>query len=68
MAKCLISDKKIQKVSFLPFMINKLGQAEPLSSGDKRSDEVYEYVAWCCQDQNLRTKFVREGDEVVVCT
>ncbi len=68
MAKCLISDKKIQRVSFLPFLINNLGQPEPLSAEDKRSGEVYEYVMWCCQDQKLDTNFVREGDEVVVCT
>lgn len=68
MVKCFISDKKIDRVSFLPFMINKLGQPEPLSAEDKRSDEVHDYVAWCCQDQKLQTKFVRDGNDVVVCT
>ncbi|MFC1988015.1 CapA family protein [Chloroflexota bacterium] len=68
MVKCLISDKKIERISFLPFMINKLGQPEPLSHGDKRSDEVYEYMVWCCQDQKLTPKFLREGDEVVIGT
>ena len=68
MVKCLIANKKIQRVSFLPFMINNLGQPEPLSAKDKRSGEVYEYVMWCCQDQKLDTNFVREGDEVVVST
>ena len=68
MVKCLMSDKRIKRVSFLPFMINKLGQPEPLSRKDKRSDEVYEYVVWCCQDQKLDANFVREGDEIVVCT
>jgi poly-gamma-glutamate synthesis protein (capsule biosynthesis protein) len=68
MVKCLISDKKIERVSFLPFMINEQSQPEPLSREDKRSDEVYEYVVWGCQDQNLETKFVREGDEVIICT
>ena len=48
--------------------INKLGQPEPLSSKDKRSDEVSKYMEWCCQDQQLDTRFVREGDEIVVCT
>jgi poly-gamma-glutamate synthesis protein (capsule biosynthesis protein) len=68
MAKCIISDKKIKEVSFLPFMINKLGQPEPLSREDQRSDEVKDYLVWCCQDQNLATKFERQEDEIVICT
>ena len=67
-AKCSISNKKVSKVSYLPALINARTQPELLSAADKRSGEVYDYVAWCCQDQNLQTKFVREGDEVVVCT
>jgi hypothetical protein len=66
--KCSISNKRVSKVSYLPALINARTQPEPLSAADKRSDEVYDYVAWCCQDQNLQTKFVREENEVVVCT
>ncbi len=68
MAKAIIANKQIQKVSFLPFMSNKLNQPEPLSRADERSDQVCEYMAWCCRDQNLNTEFVREGDEVRVVT
>ena len=68
MAKCFIQDKKIAKVSFLPFMINQLGQPEPLSAEDQRSAEVSDYVAWCCEDHKLETKFVRDGNDVVICT
>lgn len=68
LVKCLISDKKVGRVSFLPCMINELGQPEPLSGEDKRSDDVRDYVVWCCKDQGLPTEFVREGDEVVVRT
>lgn len=68
MVKCTISDKRIARVAFLPFMINNLGQPEPLSAGDGRSDEVYKYVIWACQDQKLGTKFAREDDEIVVLT
>jgi hypothetical protein len=66
-AKCSIADKKLSKVSYVPALINARTQPEPLSANDRRSDEVYDYVAWCCRDQNLQTKFVREGDEVLVC-
>ncbi len=67
-AKCLISGKKITRVSFLPCMINQEAQPEPLSRNDKRSDDIYQYTDWCCKSQGLDTRFSREGDEVVVLT
>jgi poly-gamma-glutamate synthesis protein (capsule biosynthesis protein) len=67
-AKCVISDKKIAKVSFLPCMINKQNQPEILHRSDKRSSEVLEYIDWCCKDQDLNTAFSWEGDEVVIST
>ncbi|MFC1940988.1 CapA family protein [Chloroflexota bacterium] len=66
--KATITDKQIQKVSFLPVMVNRLGQPEPLSHNDKRSEEVFDYVKWCCQDQKIDTKFMREGDEITIIT
>ncbi len=66
LAKCIVSDKKIEKVSYLPIMINKRAQPEILRRSDKRSTEVFDYVEWCCQNQGLNTKFSWEGDEVVI--
>ncbi|MBI2859256.1 MAG: CapA family protein [Chloroflexi bacterium] len=68
MAKCVIANKRIERVSFLPFMINDLAQPQPLPAADSGSNQVLEYVAWCCQDQKLDTKFVRDGDEIVIRT
>ncbi|MBI2859172.1 MAG: CapA family protein [Chloroflexi bacterium] len=65
-AKVIVANKQIERVSFQPCLINKLGQPEPLSAGDKRSDEVLDYVRWCCDDQALETEFTRDGDDVVV--
>lgn len=65
-AKCIIADKKIKKVSFFPAMINPKTQPEALPASDPRSQEHYEYLVWCCRDQKLDTKLVREGDEIVV--
>ncbi|MBI2988735.1 MAG: CapA family protein [Deltaproteobacteria bacterium] len=65
-AKCIIADKKIERVSYLPLMINKRAQPEVLSRSDKRSSEVFDYMEWCCKNQGLDTKFSWEGDEVVV--
>ncbi len=67
-AKCIISDKKIEKVSFLPVMVNKQSQPEVLPRSDKRSSEVLDYIDWCCKDQELNAKFSWEGDEVVIGT
>jgi poly-gamma-glutamate synthesis protein (capsule biosynthesis protein) len=67
-AKCLIVDKQVRRVSFLPCAIGRDAQAEPLAGPDPRSDEVYEYVKWCSADQKLGTRFAREGDEIVVLT
>ncbi len=68
LVKAVISNKKVEQVSFLPAMINKQGQPELLPRADKRSDEVYEYMEWVCRDQELNTAFSRQGDEVVVVT
>ncbi|MFC1987449.1 CapA family protein [Chloroflexota bacterium] len=67
-AKCLISNKKVEKVSYLPVMINPHAQPEILPRSDKRSSEVFDYIEWCCRDQGLDTRFSWEGDEVVVLT
>ncbi|MFH1487017.1 MAG: CapA family protein [Chloroflexota bacterium] len=49
--KCLIGNK-IEKVSYLPFEVNKKGQPEPLSPEDPRSEEHFKYVEWVCRDQD----------------
>ncbi|MBI4331119.1 MAG: CapA family protein [Chloroflexi bacterium] len=67
-AKCVMSNKKIQNVRYLPVMINKQSQPEVLSRSDKRSAEVFDYMAWLCKDQQLATAFSRDGDEVLICT
>jgi hypothetical protein len=66
--KIIISDRKLDRVSFLPALVNKAGQTELLTGDDKRINEVRDYVEWACRDQNLDTAFRREGNEVVVLT
>ncbi|MBI2910075.1 MAG: CapA family protein [Chloroflexi bacterium] len=67
-AKCVIRNKRIERVSYLPVYINKLGQPEPLSREDSRSEEVHQYMDWLCEDQGLETRFSWDGDEVLVIT
>jgi poly-gamma-glutamate capsule biosynthesis protein CapA/YwtB (metallophosphatase superfamily) len=66
--KCTIADKKIRQVAWQPLWINKFGQPEPLEQADPRSDEVYKYMKWLCSDQDMQTKFSRDGDDIVVLT
>jgi hypothetical protein len=69
MLKCDIVDKKIQRVAFLPCWLTKKGQPEPLLRSDPRSDEVFHYMEWLCEDQRIYDiKFKREGDEIVILT
>lgn len=67
-AKCIIMNGKIMKVSYLPIWINKQSTPEILYRGDKRREEVYQYMEWLCRDQELDTRFAWEGDEVVILT
>lgn len=68
LVKCLLTKKGIEKVSFLPVMINRQGQPEVVGRDDPRSAEVLKYMEWLCQDQSLNTRFSREKDEVVIVT
>jgi len=66
LVKCTISNKKIQRVAFLPLWMNTKGQPEPLSETDPRNEEVFSYMKRLCKDQELDTRFIRDGDEIVV--
>lgn len=65
-AKCVISNKQIKSVSFLPTYINKISQPEVLSADDPRFFEVVDYMEGITRDQGLDTKFIVRGDEVVI--
>jgi poly-gamma-glutamate synthesis protein (capsule biosynthesis protein) len=66
LVKCTITHKKIQRVAFLPLYMNKKGQPEPLAQSDPRNEEVFNYMQWLCRDQELDTRLIRDGDEIVV--
>ena len=67
-AKCIIANRTIQKVSFLPTLINKLNQPQVVPRDHEHFDEIVDYIKWCCADQNLRTKLSVENKEVVIST
>ena len=64
--KCVISNQTIKRISALPTWINDQSQPEILSSNDKRFDEVVKYVEKITRDQDLDTRYITDGDEVII--
>ncbi len=65
-AKCIVSKKQVQRVSFLPVFVNKLGQLEIQHCDDAHFHEVLGYIEDISRSQHLDTRFTVEGDEVVI--
>jgi len=65
-AKCVVADGKIRRVSYLPAFINKAVQPEVLTRQDPRFAEVHNYVDEITRSQGMNTRFAIDGDEVVV--
>lgn len=64
--KCAIADKRIQRVSFLPTIINKQSQPEVLGANDPRFDEVTRYIEEISRDQGLEANGTVQGDEILI--
>jgi poly-gamma-glutamate capsule biosynthesis protein CapA/YwtB (metallophosphatase superfamily) len=65
-AKCVIKDGKLQRVSLLPTYVSRQSQPEILKASDPRFDEVTEYLQEITRMANLNGVFRREGDELVI--
>ncbi len=63
-AKAHISTDGVEKVSFLPAMLDKQMRPEILCNGDPRFDEAVRYMDWASED--FQHKFTVQGNEVVV--
>lgn len=63
-AKAVFTKNGVERVSFLPVLIDKQLRPEVLRRGDPRFDDVVNYMDWTSGD--FEHKFVVEGDEVVV--
>ncbi|MHA2062497.1 MAG: CapA family protein [Candidatus Sifarchaeia archaeon] len=64
--KIYISDSQINEVSFLPAFINEEGQPRFLRNKEKEFHDVLEYMQKISKSQNIDTKFVVKGDEVII--
>jgi poly-gamma-glutamate synthesis protein (capsule biosynthesis protein) len=65
-AKFIIEDKKIARVSCIPCWVNKKGQPEVLKN-DERGRQVFGYLEKIAREAGLNARFAWDGDEVVVC-
>ncbi len=63
-AKAVVTRNGIERVSFLPVLIDKQLRPEVLRRGDPRFDDMVGYMDWTSGD--FDHKFAVEGDEVVV--
>jgi len=61
-AKAVLSAKGVEKVSFLPVLINKELQPEVLKNGDPRFEDAVRFMNWASEGYEHR--FEVEGDEV----
>ena len=66
--ECVISKKGIEKVSFLPAMMNVKAQPRILSHTDEGFDEVVDYMKAITAEAGLNGRYEVKGDEVVVLT
>ncbi|MBI2868141.1 MAG: CapA family protein [Chloroflexi bacterium] len=67
-AKAVIRDGRIERVAFLPCMINREGQPEPCPQSDDRFQRIFSYVSQITRAAGFETKFEPHGDEVLVAT
>jgi len=64
MAKITLSRKGVERVAFIPTLIDTKLRPEPLHAGDPRFDRLFKYWEWV--SEGFTHKFRQEGDEIVV--
>lgn len=64
LAKAVASKAGIERVSFLPMVIDKRYRPQILQRSDPRFEQIVDYLEWSSEDMPHR--FAVEGDEVVV--
>jgi poly-gamma-glutamate synthesis protein (capsule biosynthesis protein) len=64
-AKFIIEEKKIARVSYIPCRVNKKGQPEVLKN-DERTRQVFEYIEGITREAGLNARFEWDGEEAIV--
>lgn len=63
-AKVIIENGKIKRVSYIPCYINEKEEPAIVTRGDKRGQEVFNYVEDISRSENLSVHFAWDGNEV----
>ncbi|MBN1848589.1 MAG: CapA family protein [Deltaproteobacteria bacterium] len=66
MVKCIMHDKQIQKVAFLPVYLNNQAEPEIQKRNDKRFNEIITYIEDISRREKIATKYSVSGDEVII--
>jgi poly-gamma-glutamate capsule biosynthesis protein CapA/YwtB (metallophosphatase superfamily) len=64
--KASINGGSIQRVSYLPCLVNNQYEPEIKTRNDLLGQEIYNYIADISRSEHLNSQFEWEGDEVVV--
>ena len=64
-AKAYIQDKKIEKVTYIPSLINREAEPEVVTKNNG-GQGVFDYVKQISESEDLKADFSWEGDEVLV--
>jgi len=64
-AKCVIEDKKISRISYLPCLIDKQGRPEILGHSE-RGRKIFDYVEEITRKADLNASYAWDGDEVLI--
>ena len=67
-AKIVIEKKKVQKISFIPILTNKMGQPIKQTAGSEGWDLVTNYLKDVTKEAKIDTQFKTEGDELIIVT
>jgi poly-gamma-glutamate synthesis protein (capsule biosynthesis protein) len=64
-AKCVIENSKIVKISYLPCLINDDQKPEVLKN-DEKGRQIFEFMERITKASGINVKFEWEGDEIVI--
>jgi hypothetical protein len=66
LAKFIIENKTITKISYMPCVVNKKGQPEIFKHNDEKGSQVFKYMDKITRQAGLNAKFEWAGNEVTV--
>jgi poly-gamma-glutamate capsule biosynthesis protein CapA/YwtB (metallophosphatase superfamily) len=64
-ARCTVAGGKIERVSYLPCLVNKKGQPAILTN-DGAGQQVFDYMVKITRDASLNARYKWDGDEILI--